>query len=133
MRESNRQWIHFLWRNDTVEDAVVVDVFPQALAEMLKVNTTLKSLNVESNFITGTGILALIESLQNNSTLQELKIDNQVPAAWSAYTAMHRSVCGCVCLVVYTSHLCHLSLMPLDCIVMCDTSVLYMCDSPFTH
>lgn len=55
-------------------------VFPQALAEMLKVNTTLKSLNVESNFITGTGILALIESLQNNTTLQELKIDNQVPS-----------------------------------------------------
>lgn len=48
------------------------------MAEMLKVNTTLKSLNVESNFITGTGILALIESLQHNTTLQELKIDNQV-------------------------------------------------------
>uniref|UniRef100_A0A3P9AEV6 Tropomodulin 1 n=2 Tax=Esox lucius TaxID=8010 RepID=A0A3P9AEV6_ESOLU len=48
-----------------------------ALAEMLKVNTTLKSLNVESNFITGTGILALIASLQSNRTLQELKIDNQ--------------------------------------------------------
>uniref|UniRef100_A0A3Q3XMM2 Uncharacterized protein n=1 Tax=Mola mola TaxID=94237 RepID=A0A3Q3XMM2_MOLML len=31
----------------------------------------------ESNFITGTGILALIESLQLNTTLQELKIDNQ--------------------------------------------------------
>lgn len=59
----------------------VLCAFPQALAEMLKVNTTLKSLNVESNFITGTGILALIESLQYNSTLQELKIDNQVPAA----------------------------------------------------
>jgi tropomodulin len=51
---------------------------PQALAEMLKVNTTLKSLNIESNFITGTGILALIASLQSNTTLQELKIDNQV-------------------------------------------------------
>ncbi|KAM9399457.1 tropomodulin-1-like isoform 2-T4 [Salvelinus alpinus] len=48
-----------------------------ALAEMLKVNTTLKSLNIESNFITGTGILALIASLQSNTTLQELKIDNQ--------------------------------------------------------
>lgn len=56
-----------------------VCVLPQAMAEMLKVNTALKSLNVESNFITGTGILALIESLQLNTTLQELKIDNQVP------------------------------------------------------
>lgn len=52
---------------------------------MLKVNTMLKSLNVESNFITGTGILALIESLQNNTTLLELKIDNQVKAH-----ALHR-------------------------------------------
>ncbi|MEQ2188338.1 hypothetical protein GOODEAATRI_013900, partial [Goodea atripinnis] len=49
----------------------------KALAEMLRVNTTLKSLNVESNFITGAGILALLESLQNNTTLLELKIDNQ--------------------------------------------------------
>ncbi|XP_035645176.1 tropomodulin-1-like isoform X2 [Oncorhynchus keta] len=48
-----------------------------ALAEMLKGNTTLKSLNIESNFITGTGIMALIASLQSNTTLQELKIDNQ--------------------------------------------------------
>lgn len=45
---------------------------------MLKVNTSLKSLNVESNFITGAGILSLIESLQLNTTLRELKIDNQV-------------------------------------------------------
>jgi len=45
---------------------------------MLKVNTILKSLNVESNFITGAGVLALVESLKSNTTLQELKIDNQV-------------------------------------------------------
>lgn len=53
---------------------------------MLTVNTTLKSLNVESNFITGAGILALVESLKNNTTLQELKIDNQVKShteVWS--------------------------------------------------
>ncbi|XP_053151433.1 tropomodulin-1 isoform X5 [Hemicordylus capensis] len=49
----------------------------KALAEMLKVNGVLKSLNVESNFISGSGILALIEALQNNTTLMELKIDNQ--------------------------------------------------------
>ncbi|XP_053558678.1 tropomodulin-1 [Bombina bombina] len=48
-----------------------------ALADMLKVNGTLKSLNVESNFISGTGILSLIESLQQNTSLIELKIDNQ--------------------------------------------------------
>lgn len=45
---------------------------------MLKVNKTLKSLNIESNFITGTGILALVEALRENDTLTEIKIDNQV-------------------------------------------------------
>lgn len=96
---------------------------------MLKVNTTLKSLNVESNFITGTGILSLIESLQHNTTLQELKIDNQVPAA-RRLTHTHEPyvkmwVCirvyGYVCQVMYTGHLCHLSLLPPDvsyCIVV---------------
>lgn len=50
----------------------------QAFADMLKVNKTLKSLNVESNFITGTGILALIDALKKNESLTEIKIDNQV-------------------------------------------------------
>ncbi|XP_028629433.1 tropomodulin-2 isoform X3 [Grammomys surdaster] len=49
----------------------------KAFAEMLKVNKTLKSLNIESNFITGTGILALVEALRENDTLTEIKIDNQ--------------------------------------------------------
>uniref|UniRef100_A0A3Q3CS04 Tropomodulin 1 n=2 Tax=Haplochromini TaxID=319058 RepID=A0A3Q3CS04_HAPBU len=69
-----------LMKNTVVERFSIVGTRsndPVALAEMLKVNTMLKSLNVESNFITGTGILALIESLQNNTTLLELKIDNQ--------------------------------------------------------
>ncbi|XP_043916933.1 tropomodulin-1 isoform X2 [Protopterus annectens] len=48
-----------------------------ALADMLKVNTTLKSLNVESNFISGAGILAIVDALQYNTSLIELKIDNQ--------------------------------------------------------
>ncbi|XP_053127985.1 tropomodulin-2 isoform X2 [Hemicordylus capensis] len=48
-----------------------------AFADMLKVNKTLTSLNIESNFITGTGILALIDALKENETLTEIKIDNQ--------------------------------------------------------
>ncbi|XP_014451644.1 tropomodulin-1 isoform X2 [Alligator mississippiensis] len=48
-----------------------------ALADMLKANSVLKSLNVESNFISGSGILALVEALQHNTSLIELRIDNQ--------------------------------------------------------
>ncbi|XP_077331416.1 tropomodulin-1 isoform X2 [Lithobates pipiens] len=51
-----------------------------ALADMLKVNSTLRTLNVESNFISGNGILVLVESLQYNTSLVELKIDNQSQA-----------------------------------------------------
>ncbi|XP_046922549.1 tropomodulin-1 isoform X3 [Lynx rufus] len=50
----------------------------RALAEMLKVNKVLKTLNVESNFISGAGILRLVEALPYNTSLVELKIDNQV-------------------------------------------------------
>lgn len=45
---------------------------------MLKVNKVLKTLNVESNFISGAGILRLVEALPYNTSLVELKIDNQV-------------------------------------------------------
>nr|XP_033775676.1 tropomodulin-2-like [Geotrypetes seraphini]XP_033775677.1 tropomodulin-2-like [Geotrypetes seraphini] len=53
------------------------DPIAVALADMLKVNKTLKSLNVETNFITGGGILALVETLKENETLTEVKIANQ--------------------------------------------------------
>lgn len=50
----------------------------QACAEMLQENTSLQSLNVESNFITADGMMAIIKAMANNATLVELKIDNQV-------------------------------------------------------
>lgn len=51
---------------------------------MLKVNKVLKTLNVESNFISGAGILRLVEALPHNTSLVELKIDNQVRWAGAA-------------------------------------------------
>ncbi|XP_075431802.1 tropomodulin-2-like [Ascaphus truei] len=48
-----------------------------AFANMLKVNKSLRSLNVETNFITGTGIRSLVEALKENRTLTEIKIANQ--------------------------------------------------------
>ncbi|KAM6972059.1 tropomodulin-1 isoform 2-T3 [Aplochiton taeniatus] len=77
-----KEYAAVLQENTVVERLSIVgtrsnDPVAFALAEMLKVNNTLKSLNVESNFITGAGILALIAALQHNTTLLELKIDNQ--------------------------------------------------------
>uniref|UniRef100_A0A8C1VC52 Tropomodulin 2 n=1 Tax=Cyprinus carpio TaxID=7962 RepID=A0A8C1VC52_CYPCA len=48
-----------------------------AFSDMLRENKALKSLNLESNFITGTGVHALVEALRDNDTLTEIKIDNQ--------------------------------------------------------
>ncbi|GAA6235522.1 tropomodulin-4 [Lates japonicus] len=44
---------------------------------MLQENTSLQSLNIESNFITADGMMAIIKAMANNATLVELKIDNQ--------------------------------------------------------
>ncbi|MEQ2176262.1 hypothetical protein GOODEAATRI_026219 [Goodea atripinnis] len=43
----------------------------------IKENTSLQSLNIESNFITSDGMMAIIKAMANNATLVELKIDNQ--------------------------------------------------------
>ncbi|KAI6073085.1 Skeletal muscle type tropomodulin [Aix galericulata] len=50
---------------------------PQAVAEMLTENKTLQSLNIESNFITSAGMMSIIKAMYQNSTLSELKVDNQ--------------------------------------------------------
>lgn len=48
-----------------------------AIAGMLRNNKTITSLNVDSNHLTGKGILSLIQALQYNSTLTELRFQNQ--------------------------------------------------------
>ncbi|KAM6949739.1 tropomodulin-2 isoform 1-T1 [Lycodopsis pacificus] len=53
------------------------DPIAVVFSEMLRENKTLQSLNLESNFITGTGVQALVDALRDNDTLTEIKIDNQ--------------------------------------------------------
>lgn len=65
--------------------------FFQAFSDMLRTNKTLQSLNLESNFITGSGVQALVEALLDNDTLTEIKIDNQV-------TLMEMCVFSMVCI-----------------------------------
>ncbi|KAJ1139386.1 hypothetical protein NDU88_005759 [Pleurodeles waltl] len=48
-----------------------------AIAAMLKSNKTLLSINLDSNHITGKGILAIFRALQHNNTLTELRFHNQ--------------------------------------------------------
>ncbi|XP_056268068.1 tropomodulin-2 isoform X2 [Pseudoliparis swirei] len=53
------------------------DPIAVVFGEMLRENKTLQSLNLESNFITGAGVQALVDALRDNETLTEIKIDNQ--------------------------------------------------------
>lgn len=48
-----------------------------AIAGTLRNNTTLTGINLDSNLLTGKGILAIIDSLQHNATLKELRFHNQ--------------------------------------------------------
>ncbi|XP_052028408.1 leiomodin-2 [Apodemus sylvaticus] len=62
----------FSLANTHADDAAAI-----AIAEMLKVNEHITSINVESNFITGKGILAIMRALQHNTVLTELRFHNQ--------------------------------------------------------
>ncbi|PKK17916.1 tropomodulin 4 (muscle) [Columba livia] len=53
------------------------DPVANAVAEMLTENKTLQSLNIESNFITSAGMMSILKAMQHNSTLCELRVDNQ--------------------------------------------------------
>uniref|UniRef100_A0A8C4GUB4 Tropomodulin 4 (muscle) n=1 Tax=Dicentrarchus labrax TaxID=13489 RepID=A0A8C4GUB4_DICLA len=70
LTEVNLNNIKVSWTGNTV-------IVASACAEMLQENTSLQSLNIESNFITSDGMMAIIKAMANNATLVELKIDNQ--------------------------------------------------------
>ncbi|XP_030043717.1 tropomodulin-4 [Microcaecilia unicolor] len=53
------------------------DPVAHAAAGMLKENKTLQSLNIESNFITSAGMMNILRAMKQNSSLTELKVDNQ--------------------------------------------------------
>ncbi|XP_058716441.1 tropomodulin-4 isoform X2 [Poecile atricapillus] len=53
------------------------DLVANAVAEMLEQNRSLQSLNLESNFISGAGVLRLLETVGQCHTLSELRLDNQ--------------------------------------------------------
>ncbi|KAJ3593415.1 hypothetical protein NHX12_005750 [Muraenolepis orangiensis] len=59
------------------EFAKAMECNTQAFGEMLRENKSLRSLNLETNFITAVGVQALVDALRDNDTLTEIKIDNQ--------------------------------------------------------
>lgn len=55
------------------------ELVAREIAEGLRENKTLQSLNVESNYISGNGIVALLEAVNVNQTVTELRVANQRP------------------------------------------------------
>lgn len=53
------------------------DAVAGAIADMLKINRSVKILNLESNYISASAMLSVIETLENNDCLEELRVDNQ--------------------------------------------------------
>ncbi|XP_061582737.1 leiomodin-1 [Cololabis saira] len=62
----------FALANCRADDHVAI-----AIAKMLRSNKSITSVNIDSNHLTGKGILSLIQSLLHNSTLTELRFQNQ--------------------------------------------------------
>lgn len=53
------------------------NVVANAIADMLKINRSLKVLNLESNYISAEAMTSIVETLEVNDSLEELRIDNQ--------------------------------------------------------
>ncbi|XP_028911668.1 tropomodulin-4 [Ornithorhynchus anatinus] len=53
------------------------DPVANAVAEMLRENQTLQSLNLESNFISSAGLMAVLRAVRAHPSLAELRLDNQ--------------------------------------------------------
>ena len=49
----------------------------ESLTEALATNSTLQILDIENNFITGIGVVLLAKVIETNTTLRELRINNQ--------------------------------------------------------
>lgn len=62
----------FSLANTRADDPVAL-----AIAKMLKENSSITSLNIESNYVTGRGVMAMVQALPGNNTLTELRFHNQ--------------------------------------------------------
>lgn len=70
--KKNKHVKTFSIANTGVDENIAYNV-----ANMLRENRSITTLNVESNFITGKGIVAIVRCLQFNETLTELRFHNQ--------------------------------------------------------
>ena len=52
--------------------------FLQKMGEALKDNSTLRLLNIESNFVSGEGIVAILEGINEHKCVEEFRVTNQV-------------------------------------------------------
>ena len=70
---------------------VCVCVYVQKLAEALTVNKTLRTVNVESNFLSPEVLVELVKAINVNQTVLELRVANQVCHHFSALDSGFRA------------------------------------------
>ena len=69
---SNSHVQTFSLANTRADDPVAL-----AIAKMLAENSSIVSLNIESNYVSGKGVMALVQALPHNHTLTQLRFHNQ--------------------------------------------------------
>ncbi|KAJ3612313.1 hypothetical protein NHX12_020589, partial [Muraenolepis orangiensis] len=69
---SNSHVRTFSLANTRADDPVAL-----AIAKTLRENSSIVSINVESNYVSGKGVMALVQALPHNHTLTELRFHNQ--------------------------------------------------------
>ncbi len=62
----------------------------QKMGEALRDNNTLQLLNIESNFVSGEGVIAILEGVNEHKALEELRVSNQVSILLSAQSSAIR-------------------------------------------
>lgn len=84
--KDNSSCIHFHLAGVAANDRV-----GKALAESLKSNKTTKTVNVESNFLSGEVLVELVKAININQTVLELRVANQKPEILGNQVEMHIS------------------------------------------
>ena len=74
------------------------DSFAAEMGRILASNTSIEVLNLETNNITAEGVVSLVEGCSTNTTLKELRLENQrhQTGIGGAHHCVGHGPCGCL-------------------------------------
>lgn len=71
----------------------LTDKHVEKLAEAIESNATIRVVNVETNFLSPTGIVRLVKALLKQKTVEEFRATNQVINAFLFHLRLSFNVC----------------------------------------